>query len=66
MQDLMLLSEGDDEAFSYCDPEYYGRAARTEGEPLFYDSDDVKNIFGRKFDYTLVFTNNTIYVYPVF
>jgi len=58
-QDLMLLSEGDDEAFSYCDPEYYGRAARTEGEPLFYDSDDVKNIFGRKFDYTLVLDGDT-------
>lgn len=58
-QDLMLLSEGDDEAFSYCDPEYYGRAARTEGEALFYDSDDVKNIFGRKFDYTLVLDGDT-------
>lgn len=58
-QDLMLLSEGEDEAFSYCDPYFYGKGARNEGEQLFYDSDDVKNIFGRKFDYTLVLDGDT-------
>lgn len=58
-QDLMLLSEGEDEAYSYCDVEFYGRSARKEGEPLFHDSDDVKNIFGRKFDYTLVLDGDT-------
>ncbi|KAJ8316852.1 hypothetical protein KUTeg_004756 [Tegillarca granosa] len=45
-QDLMLLSEGDDEAYTYCDPEYYGRSARPYGEPLFHDSEDNSNIFG--------------------
>lgn len=58
-QDLMLLSEGDDEAFSYTDPEYYGKQARTFGEPLFVDSEDVENIFGRRFAYTLVLDGDT-------
>ena len=58
-QDLMLLSDGDDQAFSYCDREQYGNAARTYGEPLFYESEDVNNIFGRKFDYTMVLDGDT-------
>lgn len=58
-QDLMLLSNGDDEAYSYTDKEYYGTAARTYGEPLFHDSEDVENIFGRKFHYTLVLDADT-------
>ncbi|KAK3611247.1 hypothetical protein CHS0354_003875 [Potamilus streckersoni] len=53
-QDLMLLSEGVNEAFSYCDPEYYGKSARPYRQPLFHYSDDVNNIIKRKFDYTLV------------
>ncbi|KAL3863257.1 hypothetical protein ACJMK2_005022 [Sinanodonta woodiana] len=53
-QDLMLLSEGVFEAYSYCDPEYYGKSARPYGQPLFHASDDVLNILKRKFDYTLV------------
>lgn len=58
-QDLMLLSEGDDEAFTYTDPEHYGKQARPYGQPLFYDSEDVENIFDRKFDYTLVLDGDT-------
>ncbi|KAK3095132.1 hypothetical protein FSP39_010663 [Pinctada imbricata] len=58
-QDLMLLSDGDDEAFSYCDDKQYGKAARRYGEPLFYESEDVTNIFGRKFDYTMVLDGDT-------
>ncbi|XP_062566041.1 glucans biosynthesis glucosyltransferase H-like [Saccostrea cucullata] len=58
-QDLMLLSEGDDLAFTYCDKEFYGRDARPYSEPLFHDSEDVNNIFGRKFDYTLVLDGDT-------
>ena len=58
-QDLMLLSEGEFESFSYCDPEYYGRIARPRGEPLFHPSEDVSNILERKFDYTLVLDADT-------
>ena len=58
-QDLMLLSEGEFESFSYCDPVYYGRSARPPDEPLFHPSEDVSNIFGRKFDYTLVLDADT-------
>lgn len=58
-QDLMLLSEGDDLAFTYCDRVYYGSDARSYSEPLFHDSEDVDNIFGRKFDYTLVLDGDT-------
>ncbi|KAK6186312.1 hypothetical protein SNE40_008373 [Patella caerulea] len=58
-QDLMLLFEGDDEAYSYCDPEYYGKAARPYGQPLFYDSEDVERIYGRHTDYTLVLDGDT-------
>ena len=53
-QDLMLLSEGRFMAFTYTDPEYYGIYARPYGEPMFYDSEDVRNIHGRNFDYTFV------------
>lgn len=58
-QDLMLLSEGDDSAFTYCDRDHYGSDARPYSEPLFYNSEDVNNIFGRKFDYTLVLDSDT-------
>jgi membrane glycosyltransferase len=58
-QDLMLLSEGDDVAFTYCDGSYYGTDARPYAEPLFHESEDVNNIFGRKFDYTLVLDGDT-------
>ncbi|XP_021378569.1 uncharacterized protein LOC110466424 [Mizuhopecten yessoensis] len=58
-QDLMLLSEGDDVAYTYCDVEYYQKSARRYGEPLFHQSEDVSNIFGRKFDYTLVLDGDT-------
>lgn len=58
-QDLMLLSEGDNTAFSYTDPKFYGRSARSYGEPLFYDSGDVRNIRGRRYDYTLVLDGDT-------
>ena len=58
-QDLMLLSEGEFESYSYCDPEYYGRSARPRGEALFHPSEDASNIFERKFDYTLVLDADT-------
>ncbi|KAK3581593.1 hypothetical protein CHS0354_011119 [Potamilus streckersoni] len=58
-QDLMLLSEGECDAYSYCDPEYYGKNARPYGQPLFHASDDVNNVFERKFDYTLVLDADT-------
>lgn len=58
-QDLMLLSEGDDKAYTYTDPEYYGRQARPYGQPLFHASQDVDNIFNRRFDYTLVLDGDT-------
>ncbi|KAL3863255.1 hypothetical protein ACJMK2_005020 [Sinanodonta woodiana] len=58
-QDLMLLSEGESEAYSYCDPEYYGTNARPYGQPLFHASNDVSNVFERKFDYTLVLDADT-------
>ncbi|KAH3787215.1 hypothetical protein DPMN_165335 [Dreissena polymorpha] len=58
-QDLMLLSEGECEAYSYCDKSYYGRSAREPGEALFHTSEDVSNIKERKFDYTLVLDADT-------
>lgn len=58
-QDLMLLSEGEFEAYSYCECKYYGRSARQVGEPLFHPSEDVSNILERKFDYTLVLDADT-------
>ncbi|XP_046366202.1 glucans biosynthesis glucosyltransferase H-like [Haliotis rufescens] len=58
-QDLMLLSHGDDEAYTYTDKDFYGRQARPFGQPLFHDSEDVENIFGRQFDYTLVLDGDT-------
>lgn len=58
-QDLMLLSEGEFEAFSYCDCGCYGTCARETGEPLFHSSEDVSNILERKFDYTLVLDADT-------
>ncbi|XP_052770648.1 uncharacterized protein LOC128210373 [Mya arenaria] len=58
-QDLMLLSEGEFEAYSYCDCDWYGRSAREVGEALFHSSEDVSNIIERKFDYTLVLDADT-------
>ena len=58
-QDLMLLSEGEFESYSYCDPGFYGRSARPPGEALFHPSEDASNIFERKFDYTLVLDADT-------
>lgn len=53
-QDLILLSEGVQKAYTYCDPEYYGRSCRKKGEPLFEPSDDVVRIKNHQYDYTLV------------
>lgn len=58
-QDLILLSRGEDTAFTYCDAELYNRAARKQGEPLFRPSEDVANICGRSHDYTLVLDSDT-------
>jgi hypothetical protein len=58
-QDLMLLSEGDNSAWTYTDKEYYKEAAREYGEPLFQITEDVENIQGRRFDYTLVLDSDT-------
>ena len=58
-QDLILLSSGDKCAYTYCDTNYYDRNARFFDEPLFYDSDDVRNIYDRNFDYTLVLDSDT-------
>lgn len=58
-QDLMLLSEGELTAFTYCDEKYYGKEARTIGEHLFHNSNDALNILGKKFDYTLVLDGDT-------
>lgn len=58
-QDLMLLSEGDMTAYTYCDQELYSKAARNHGEPLFDYSEDVNRIRGRQFDFTLVLDSDT-------
>eukprot|EP00928_Gymnodinium_smaydae_P048292 TRINITY_DN3227_c0_g2_i1.p1 TRINITY_DN3227_c0_g2~~TRINITY_DN3227_c0_g2_i1.p1 ORF type:complete len:2828 (-),score=613.09 TRINITY_DN3227_c0_g2_i1:118-8028(-) len=59
-QDLMLLSEGYRNAFTYCDKALYGSAGRPPNEPLFEDAVDVENVVGRKFDYTLVLDADTM------
>ncbi len=53
-QDLMLLSDGYYMAYTYTDKNLYGPYARPFGELMFYDSDDVRNIHGKDFDYTFV------------
>ena len=58
-QDLMLLSSGDRDAYTYCDEKLYSNYARQYGEPLFYDSKDVRNILGKGYDYTLVLDADT-------
>ncbi|XP_006817583.1 uncharacterized protein LOC102807443 [Saccoglossus kowalevskii] len=58
-QDLIILSSGIKTAYSYTDNEYYGKLARCPGEPLFHSSDDVNNICGRNFNYTLVLDGDT-------
>jgi len=58
-QDLILLAAGEDIAYTYCDEELYGRAARKEGEPLFNPGEDTDNVRSRHFDYTLVLDSDT-------
>jgi hypothetical protein len=58
-QDLMLLSEGDNSAWTYTCDQHYTKAARKYGDPLFHPSPDVDNIQGRMFDYTLVLDGDT-------
>jgi hypothetical protein len=55
----MLLSEGNNQAWTYTDEKYYNEAARKHGEYLFHPSEDVANVQGRKFDYTLVLDGDT-------
>lgn len=55
----MLLSEGDNHAWTYTDDLHYNEAARKFGEHMFFPSDDVDNVQGRKFDYTLVLDGDT-------
>ncbi len=58
-QDLMLLSEGCNRAWTYTNNELYKELARKYGEHVFYPSDDVDNVQGRGFDYTLVLDGDT-------
>jgi ABC-type multidrug transport system fused ATPase/permease subunit len=58
-QDLMLLSQGHERSFTYCDESLYGEAARPYGEPLFFHSEDTTNVKDRHFDYTLVLDADT-------
>ena len=58
-QDLMLLSEGCNRAWTYTSNELYKELARKFGEHVFYPSDDVDNVQGREFDYTLVLDGDT-------
>lgn len=58
-QDLILLSAGEDTAYTYCDKDLYAKAARKEGELLFHPSEDCDNVRGRHFDYTLVLDSDT-------
>ena len=58
-QDLMLLSAGERQSFSYCDQALYGKCARLYGQSMFLDSDDVDSITGCHFDYTLVLDSDT-------
>ena len=55
----MLLSEGDNLAWTYTCEKHYNEAARKYGEALFHPSPDVDNIQGRAFDYTLVLDGDT-------
>ncbi|XP_071132779.1 uncharacterized protein [Mytilus edulis] len=58
-QDLILLSEGETKAYTYCDRELYNDYARTYGDPLFETSADTGRILGKRFDYTLVLDGDT-------
>ena len=58
-QDLLLLKEGCNEAWTYTDDDLYVNLARTYGEHLFYPSEDVENIKGRRIEYTLVLDLDT-------
>jgi hypothetical protein len=58
-QDLMLLSEGSNAAWTYTDNSLYSELARSYGEHVFYPSEDVDNTIGREFDYTLVLDGDT-------
>jgi len=55
----MLLSEGDNKAWTYTDETLYNESARALNAPLFHTSPDVQNIEGRCFDYTLVLDGDT-------
>eukprot|EP00928_Gymnodinium_smaydae_P010387 TRINITY_DN13909_c0_g1_i1.p1 TRINITY_DN13909_c0_g1~~TRINITY_DN13909_c0_g1_i1.p1 ORF type:complete len:2259 (-),score=552.00 TRINITY_DN13909_c0_g1_i1:69-6794(-) len=57
-QDLMLLSAGYEDAYTYTD-EFYGKKARKGGEPLFEPSEDTQNCKGRFWDYTMVLDADT-------
>ena len=53
-QDLLLLSSGHANAFTYVDQSLYGNLARPVGQPLFENSADQRALLCRHFDYTLV------------
>lgn len=55
----MLLSEGEMRAYTYTDKTLYGEKPRLYNELMFYDSEDVWNIQGRQFSYTLVLDGDT-------
>ena len=58
-QDLILLSRGHSNAFTYTDTQLYGSMARPAGQPMFHASADVVNCLGRHFNYTLVADSDT-------
>jgi hypothetical protein len=58
-QDLMLLNDGCLKAFTYTDRDFYGIYARDGSRDMFQQTEDVRNIFGREFEYTLVMDGDT-------
>lgn len=58
-QDLMLLSAGYLDAFTYTDKQLYGPMAREAGKPTFHVTQDTLMIYNRQFDYTLVMDSDT-------
>ncbi|XP_074650472.1 uncharacterized protein LOC141905500 [Tubulanus polymorphus] len=59
-QDLILLSEGEDQAYTYTEKCLYGKFCRHHGEPLFQNTPDSRRLDGRHFDYTLVLDSDTV------
>jgi hypothetical protein len=55
----MLLNDGCNEAWTYTDETLYKKMARRSGEHMFYPSEDVDNIQGRRLEYTLVLDGDT-------